>query len=106
DALALFHEELSSQNKRWRDITPAAARKLIADIARALTSTYRDGLFETSEQARFTARVLSESLQDFVETLVGWMRLQYQFDPVAVELPFGADESSPSWKISLGNGHR
>jgi ATP-dependent helicase/nuclease subunit B len=106
DALAIFHGELSRQNKRWRDISPSEARKLMAGIARALTGAYRDGLFQATEQGRFMARVLGESLQDFVEVLVGWMRQQYQFDPVAVEIPFGADESSPSWKIPLGNGHR
>src|SRR5262249_45893412 len=60
----------------------------------------------TSEQTRFTARVLSESLQDFVETLVGWMQRQYQFDPVQVELPFGEDEEAPAWTLQLGGGKR
>ena len=105
DALELFHQHLRSDKKRWRDITPPEARDLIANIARALTTTYRDGLFQATEQSRFTARVLTESLQDFVETLVSWMQQQYQFDPVAVELRFGEDESSPAWKITLGNGH-
>ena len=106
DALALFHEQLRRQNQRWRDITPPEARDLVAKIARSLMMSYRDGLFQSTEQGRFMARVLTESLRDFVETLVGWMRLQYQFDPVAVELPFGEDESSPAWKIPLDNGHR
>src|SRR2546427_8324344 len=33
DVLALFHERLSRDKKRWRDITPAEARELIARIA-------------------------------------------------------------------------
>jgi len=35
---------------------------------------------------------------------VAWMREQYKFDPVAVELPFGEEGNSP-WKIVLENGH-
>ena len=52
------------------------------------------------------ARLLVESLQDFVETLVGWMRQQYEFDPAEVELPFGEEEGSPAWSIGLQDGHR
>ena len=48
---------------------------------------------------------MTESLQDFVETLVGWMRSQYAFDPMAVELPFGED-IFPPWELGLGDGHR
>jgi len=66
---------------------------------------YRSGLLETSEQTRFLARVLTESLHDFIETLVGWIREQYQFDPVAVEIPFGVDQQVPAWKIDLAAGH-
>jgi len=106
EVLARFHQGLESENKRWRDITPAQARARVAAVAGAMLSKYREGLFETSEQTRFMARVLIESLQDFIETLVGWMREQYQFDPVAVELPFGPDAASPAWVIPLGKAHR
>jgi len=37
---------------------------------------------------------------------VAWMRQQYQFDPVAVELPFGEDENSPAWEIDLSDRHK
>ncbi|MGO9203963.1 MAG: PD-(D/E)XK nuclease family protein [Limisphaerales bacterium] len=106
DVLALFHEELREQNKRWRDITPGEARQRVACIARSLMASYRDGLLQASEQSRFMARLLVESLQDFVETLVGWMRQQYEFDPAEVELPFGEEEGSPAWSIGLQDGHR
>ncbi|MGO8678586.1 MAG: PD-(D/E)XK nuclease family protein [Limisphaerales bacterium] len=105
DVLALFHEELSRENKRWRDITPAEARQRVAGIAKGLMAGYRDGLLQASERSRFMARTLMESLQDFVETLVGWMRQQYEFEPAKVELPFGEEESSPAWRIPLGDGH-
>jgi len=70
-----------------------------------LIDTYRDGLLNVSEQTRFMARILAGSLQDFVETLVGWMREQYQFDPVQVELAFGLDSAFPPWTIVLPKGH-
>jgi len=106
DALRLFHEQLREENTRWRDITPAEARERIGRIARALAASYRDGLLQASEETRFTARVLTESLQDFVETAVVWMREQYAFDPVAVELAFGENGAAPAWELDLGNGHR
>jgi ATP-dependent helicase/nuclease subunit B len=106
DVLALFHEQLARENKRWRDITGEEARERTAAIAHALIATYRDGLLQASEESRFMARVLIESLQDFVETLVTWMRRQYRFDPVKVELPFGEDAASPAWKVDLGEGRR
>jgi ATP-dependent helicase/nuclease subunit B len=106
DVLALFHEELRRENKKWRDITPSEARERVARIAHALIVSYREGLLQASAESRFTAKVLTDSLQDFVETLVGWMRQQYQFDPARVELPFGVDPESPAWELELGDGHR
>lgn len=104
DVLALFHEQLRREGKRWRDITPQEARERVGHIARTLVVSYREGLLDASEQTRFMARVMTESLQDFLETLVGWMREQYQFDPAEVELPFGQVESCPAWKVDAGDG--
>ena len=98
DVLALFHQQLRQEKKRWRDITPPEARSRIARIANALVVSYHDGLLQATEQSRFKARLLTESLQDFVETLVGWMGRQYQFDPVEVELPFGKVKVRPPGK--------
>jgi ATP-dependent helicase/nuclease subunit B len=106
EALKLFHEHLRKDRKRWRDLTPAEARELIGQIAAALAATYRDGLLRADDQARFTARVLTESLQDFAATLVEWMRNQYTFEPSAVELPFGEEAGAPPWELELGDGHK
>ena len=70
EVLKRFHEQLSAEGKRWRDLTPAAARECVGKIAAELAPHYRDGLLRADDQGRFTARVLAESLQDFVETLV------------------------------------
>jgi ATP-dependent helicase/nuclease subunit B len=67
---------------------------------------YRDGLLQSSDETKFTARILIESLQNFVETLVGWMTQQYAFDPVAVELPFGESPDHPAWELELGEDRR
>jgi ATP-dependent helicase/nuclease subunit B len=107
EVLKLFHEQMSAEGKRWRDLTPPDARARVGKIAAALALDYRGGLLHTNEQSRFTARVLAESLQDFVETLVTWMRGQYEFDPAVAELEFGfGPGGAPAWEIDLGAGHR
>jgi len=107
EVLKLFHEQLSAEGKRWRDLKPPEARERVDKIAAVLALDYRDGLLHTNEQSRFTARVLAESLQDFVETLVTWMRGQYEFDPAVAELEFGIGAGgAPAWEINLGAGHR
>ncbi|MGA2279359.1 MAG: PD-(D/E)XK nuclease family protein [Verrucomicrobiota bacterium] len=107
EVLKMFHEQLSAEGKRWRDLAPPDARERVGKIAAGLALNYRDGLLRTDEQSRFTARVLAESLQDFVETLVTWMRGQYEFDPAVAELEFGFGAGgAPAWEIDLGAGHR
>jgi len=107
EVLARFHEQLKEEDKRWRDLTPGEARERIKTCAASMVVSFRDGLLQASEESRFTARMLTESLQDFVETLIGWMRQQYAFDPIAVELPFGDEAKGlPPWELDLGEGHR
>jgi ATP-dependent helicase/nuclease subunit B len=105
EVLARFHEQLHGEAKQWRDVTPVEARRRVGSIASVLMEQYREGLLQTTDQARFTGQILIESLQDFIETVVGWMRGQYQFEPAQVEMPFGNDEGSPAWEIALGNNH-
>ena len=106
EVLKKFHEQLAAEHTRWRDLTPVDARQRIAKIAAALTSKYRDGLLRADDKSQFTAHMLTESLQDFVETLVTWMRGQYEFDPAMAELGFGFETTgAPAWSIDLGNGH-
>jgi ATP-dependent helicase/nuclease subunit B len=104
DVLAEFHNQLSREKLRWRDISPQEARARVGQIAQAFIASYRHGLLQATEESRFTGKLLTRSLQDFIETLVAWMRAQYKFDPAAVELPFGEEGNAP-WKISLDNGH-
>ena len=106
DALALFHQQLEAEHKRWRDLTPPEARARMGQIARSLVMTYREGLLQSTEEAKFTGEILIESLQNFIEVLVGWMQGQYLFNPVKVELPFGQEDGSSPWVIELAGGHR
>jgi ATP-dependent helicase/nuclease subunit B len=107
EVLKVFHEQLRDAGKRWRDLTPPEARERVGLIAADLAVHYRDGLLCTGEQSRFLARVLAEGVQDFVETLVTWMRGQYEFDPAAAELGFGFDPGgAPAWTIELGERHQ
>lgn len=107
EILKRFHDGLAAENKRWRDLTPAEARERIGQIAADLAPAYRDGLLRVDGRSRFAARALTAALQDFVETLVAWMRGQYDFDPAKAETGFGLDDSSlPAWTLDLGNGHK
>jgi len=107
EVLKKFHDDLKQEGKRWRDLTPAAARECVGQIAADLAPRYRDGLLRVDDQGRFTVRVLAESLQDFVETLVTWMRGQYEFDPAVAELEFGFGAGgAPAWEVNLGTGRK
>jgi ATP-dependent helicase/nuclease subunit B len=107
DVLKVFHGQLQAEGRRWRDIEPAAARERIGKIAAAQMEHFRDGLFRDSAETVFAARSLASALQDFVEVIVGWMRGQYEFDPVAAELGFGGkDDRAPAWEIDLGGGRK
>ena len=107
DILKQFHDELTAEDKRWRDLTPSEARERIGRIAAGLAPDYREGLLRADDQSRFTARALTAALQDFIAALVGWMRGQYEFDPAKAETGFGLDDAGlPAWQIDLGSGHK
>jgi ATP-dependent helicase/nuclease subunit B len=107
EVLKQFHEQLTAEGRRWRDLTPAAARNRVGQIASELAPGYRDGLLRADDQGRFTARMLGGWLQDFVEMLVTWMHGQYEFDPAVAELEFGFSAGgAPSWDLALGDGHQ
>jgi ATP-dependent helicase/nuclease subunit B len=107
DVLEEFHKQLVAEKKRWRDLTPHAARERVGQIAAARAKDFRGGLLRDTPQTKFAARTMAESLQDFVEVIVSWMRSQYQFDPAAVELDFGEEDSMmPAWEIALDGGRK
>jgi ATP-dependent helicase/nuclease subunit B len=107
DVLKIFHEQLVAEKKRWRDLTPQAAREQIGQIAAVLAADFRGGLLRDTPQTKFAARAMTESLQNFVEVIVSWMRNQYEFDPAAVELSFGEPDSpAPAWEVDLGSGRK
>jgi len=106
EVLKIFHEQLKAEGKHWRDLTPAEARERIGKIALELMESYRSGLLRDTAQSEFEARAMTESLQDFVEVLIGWMRGQYEFDPALAELEFGFGTGAPAWEIYLGGSHK
>ena len=107
DVLEEFHKQLVAEKKRWRDLTPQQGRERIGQIAAAKAAEFRGGLLRDTPQTKFAARTMAESLQDFVEVIVFWMRSQYQFDPAAVELDFGGEDSTmPAWEIGLDGGNK
>ncbi len=107
DVMKKFHDDLTAEDKRWRDLTPLQARERVGAIAAKLMENYRGGLLRGSAQTKFTAHAMTESLQDFVEVIVGWLRGQNEFDPAAAELDFGGENSrGPAWEIDLGGGYK
>jgi ATP-dependent helicase/nuclease subunit B len=107
EVLKGFHKRVVDEGKNWRDLTPAEARERVRDIAAGLSDNFGEGLLRDSAQARFEARAMTESLQDFVEVIVTWMRGQYEFDPITAELDFGSQESpETAWELELGGGHK
>jgi ATP-dependent helicase/nuclease subunit B len=105
EVLRQFHAELAAEQKRWRDITPGEARERIGRIAGGLAPGYRDGLLRVDGESLFTTRTLTAALQDLVETLVTWMRGQYEFEPARAETGFGLDDNGlPAWRIPLRDG--
>jgi len=104
DVLKVFHERLTAENRRWRDLTPAEAREKIGGIARELMTDYRDGLFRESAKTLFAARAMTEALQDFVEVIVAWQRNQCDFDPALAEAAFDFKPGArlPAWDLPLG----
>jgi ATP-dependent helicase/nuclease subunit B len=107
DVLKMFHERLAAEGRRWRDLTPPEARERIRAIAVELTENFRGGLLRHTAQTQFEARAMTESLQDFIEVVVMWLREQNEFDPAAAELDFGGgDARAPAWKLDAGDGHR
>jgi ATP-dependent helicase/nuclease subunit B len=106
EVLARFHQQLKNEGRLWRDLSSKEAREQIRNIAEELIPEYQAGLLLGTEQARFMARALVRSLQEFIGVIMGWMP-QYQFDPVEVELAFGIEAKPlPAWEIELGEGHR
>jgi ATP-dependent helicase/nuclease subunit B len=99
--LKAFHEEITANGLRWRDVQPTEARKRMSIIAERLAATFSHGLFTASPRQRFAVHQLSRALQDFIEVIVGWMA-QYEFDPVAVELRFHDGGDVPPWRLQLG----
>ncbi len=105
EILARFHQQLRTENRQWRDLTPKEARLQIRAIAEKVMPEYEEGLLQSSEQTRYTAQALTRALEAFITTVVQWMA-QYEFDPHSVELAFGIEEKPlPAWEIDLGEGH-
>jgi ATP-dependent helicase/nuclease subunit B len=105
DVLKKFHDELAAGKIRWRDLTPAQARERIGKIAGELIENFHGGLLRESAQSLFAARAMTESLQDFIEVTVGWLREQNEFNPSHAELDFGI-ENAPALEIDLAGGKK
>ncbi len=99
-----FHLRVVTSGRRWRDLTPAAASELAAQVGEDLLASPEFALFAADDARRFAARSLIASAQRLLGALVGWMP-GYRFDPVAVELGFGLPGGPlPAWRLDLDDG--
>jgi ATP-dependent helicase/nuclease subunit B len=105
EVLKAFHERVRAEFKSWHNITPATARNLIKEIANALLPVFKDGVLIATDRARVESGNLISALEDFIETIVGWMT-QYEFEPAAVELQFGDGGPLPPWELDLAGGRK
>ena len=104
EVLSAFHNELLSEQRQWRDLTPDEARTRIRRIGEGLIPTYRNGLLNADVARRFSGETLLRSLETLIAVLIGWAR-EYQFDPALVETGFGLKDAPwPAWRIDLDNG--
>jgi ATP-dependent helicase/nuclease subunit B len=103
EVLALFHEELASEGRKWRDLDPAEARDRVGRIADHLTATFKNGLLAATEQNRYTAETYKKSLQEFIAVLIAWFKTN-KFDPHKVEFAFGKESNLPGWRLPLAHG--
>lgn len=88
--LALFHERVTAQGRKWRDLSGPEVNALVQECAQRVVRTYREGLFAAAATRRWMARRLEEELTGFLEVVCSWMHKgRYKLDPVAAELVFG-----------------
>ncbi len=105
EVLKEFHELAVPQFGSWHRISPAAARRLVREIAERLRPEFKNGVLLSTDRNRVESGNLISALEDFIETIVGWMQ-QYSFEPVAAELKFGGDGPLPAWELDLDNGRQ
>jgi ATP-dependent helicase/nuclease subunit B len=103
EVLARFHVEVSSEGKKWRELSPEEARQKIRRIAEEEIQLFKEGLLLANEQNRFTAANYVAGLEKFIERVIEWFESN-QFDPAEVELAFGGGAEIPGWRIPLNNG--
>jgi ATP-dependent helicase/nuclease subunit B len=104
EVLRRFHEQVTADGKRWRDIKPAEAAKLVRRIGERVREELEGGIFTATPEWRFAAESIIQGLERLIAVLIGWAP-QYEFEPQAVELGFGGPgDPLPAWKIDLGDG--
>ncbi|HEY6226642.1 MAG TPA: PD-(D/E)XK nuclease family protein [Verrucomicrobiae bacterium] len=103
EVLAKFHARVQAMDKRWRDISGAEGRRLIAEIGGELKSQFQEGLANSNAANRFRAEAKLAALQDFIEAYLELMR-GCEFDPKHVELGFGGDGPLPGWEVQVDEG--
>jgi ATP-dependent helicase/nuclease subunit B len=104
NVLQRFHERLTAEGKRWRDIRAPRAKELVRQIGLEVQRELEGGIFTAAPEWRFAAESIIQGLERLMAVLIGWAP-QYEFEPSAVELGFGGPgDPLPAWRIELGDG--
>ena len=105
EVLKEFHETVRAHHQSWHRISAAEARRLVREIADQLRPKFKNGVLLSTDRNRVESGNLVSALEDFIETIVGWMQ-QYKFEPAAAELKFGGDGPLPAWELDLDDGRK
>ena len=105
EVLKEFHETVRKGFGSWHKIEAHQARQLVREIAERLRPTFKNGVLLSTERNRVESGNLISALEDFIETIVGWMG-QYEFEPAAAELKFGGGGPLPAWELELDGGRQ
>jgi ATP-dependent helicase/nuclease subunit B len=106
EILADFHRRLKASGRRWRALSPEEAAAWVREIGAQQLEAYGHGLLRASAANRFQAAALIRHLEQAIATLTRWSR-QNEFEPEAVEVSFGLEDSDWSaWRVELDDGRR
>jgi ATP-dependent helicase/nuclease subunit B len=101
ELLAAFHNSITSENLRWRDLTPEQARERFDRVvARHPDMATGAGPFAATPEARWRARGLLSRLRELAALLVQWAAGS-DFDPAFAEVNLSGAPGWEPWRVEV-----
>lgn len=102
--LRRFHETLTRQGLRWRDLTQDDALRRLEEAGAAVAGEFNLGLMRANAANAFAASRMLDGLRQWLGVILEWMG-RYSFDPAVAEKRFGPGEDSlPGLEWTLEEG--